>query len=330
MNFSFPRIVLIIGVFLFGSIALAVVKKSKSSEGDKKNSVTATQVPAEEQKSNETKASTEVVISNAQSAQGLPTGNRIEELFNIGMPKLPIVKTVKYTSYVSWLKGRPAWIADYASYYKTSRHFIARSLNKKPDYFTQNIANGDYFNVLDPDKDLSFKLKIDVSRCKMWFSCKEDNETPVLLKTYDVGLGRPDSKSPSGTLTPLGRYTLGDKVAVYKPGVMGFHKDDRVEMIKVFGTRWIPFGKEVAGTTRPAKGFGIHGAPWKQNSQKEWEEDLSEIGKFQSDGCVRLSAEDMEEIFSIVLTRPTEIEIVNDYFESIADSGEIVKSKQSA
>ncbi|MCH1429438.1 MAG: L,D-transpeptidase family protein [Chlamydiales bacterium] len=329
MNFSFPRIVLIIGVFLFGSIALAVIKKSKNSSSDSQNS-TSKQTEQLGVSSDE-KTSTDAIISTTQPAQGLPTEDRVEELFNIGMPKLPIVKTVKYSSYVSWLKGRPAWIADYASHYKTSRHFIARSLNKKSDYFTQNVVNGDYFNVLDPEKDITFHLKVDVSRCKMWFSYQEEGQAPVLLKTYDVGLGRPDPKSPSGTLTPLGRYTLGDKVAVYKPGVMGFFKDERVEMMKVFGTRWIPFGKEVAGATRPAKGFGIHGAPWTKDSKNNnWTEDLTGIGKFHGDGCIRLPSQDIEEIFSIVLTRPTEIEIVNDYFDSITDSGEIIRAKPVA
>lgn len=323
MRLSFPKIVVILAVFLFGSIGIAVVKKNRANK----------QVSAEQTQAVSAKESSSPVSESAISAasavnENLPDVNRVEELFNIGTPQLPIVKTVKYSSYVSWLKGRPAWVADYASHFKTSRHFIARSLNKRPDYFNQNVVNGDYFNVLDPDKDFSFQLKVDVSRLKMWFSYKEAGQDPVLLKTYDVGLGRPDDKSPSGTLTPIGRYELGDKVAIYKPGIMGFHKDERVEMVKVFGTRWIPFGKEVAGASRPSKGFGIHGAPWYYDEgNKKWVEETSAVGKFESDGCIRLKSEDMEEIFSIVLTRPTEIEIVNDFYDSVADDGSIVSNK---
>ncbi len=69
-----------------------------------------------------------------------PNIDRIFQLFTTGPTKLPIVETVHYSSSVPWLKGRPAWIADYASHYNTSRHFIARSLNGKPDYFSQKVV----------------------------------------------------------------------------------------------------------------------------------------------------------------------------------------------
>ena len=61
--------------------------------------------------------------------------DRIHEFFTTGINKLPIVETITYTPRVQWLEGRAAWVSDYASYYGTSRHFIARSLNGKSRLF---------------------------------------------------------------------------------------------------------------------------------------------------------------------------------------------------
>jgi hypothetical protein len=37
------------------------------------------------------------------------------------------------------------------------------------------------------------------------------------------------------------------------------------------------------------------------------------VGAYDSDGCIRLNSSDIEEIFSIVLTKPTWVEIVKDF-----------------
>lgn len=252
------------------------------------------------------------------SEVGLPDADRIRQLYATDSSKLPIVETVSYTSRVPWIQGRPAWIADYASHYKTSRHFIARSLNKKLDYFTQKISPGDKFNVFKKDKNIQFYLVADLSRCRMWFYYIDlDQNERVLLKTYPIGIGRTEPKRKSGYLTPAGKYSLGEKVAIYKPGTMGFYQDQQIEMISVFGTRWIPFDQEVEGCTEPAKGYGLHGAPWVEDPEThQWAEDRSKIGKYDSDGCIRLSEEDIEEIFSIVISKPTIIELVKDFREA--------------
>jgi hypothetical protein len=249
------------------------------------------------------------------SSDDLPTADRIHQLFTFDSSRLPIVETLSFTSRVPWLKGRPAWIADYASQYSTSRHFIARSLNRSIDYFTQKVSPGDRFNVFKKDKNIHFHLLIDISRCRLWFYYVDlDQNQRVLLKTYQVGVGRLDGKKPSGFLTPLGKYQLGEKIAIYKPGAMGFFQDKKIEMLQVFGTRWIPFEKEIESCTELAKGFGIHGAPWIFNEQNEqWTEDRSKIGQYDSDGCIRLNSEDMEELFAIIITKPTFVEIVKDF-----------------
>lgn len=254
----------------------------------------------------------------------LPYADRIENFFRKVEPKFPIVETITYKSKVPWLQGRPAWVSDYASYYKTSRHFIARSLNGKNNYFKQDVALGDRFNVFRKDKEVEFYLLVDISRAKMWFYYYDKAEFQRhLVKVYDVGLGRVDSTQPSGLLTPLGHFTLGEKIAIYKPKQMGWFNNDKVEMIRVFGTRWIPFECEVEGCTAPAKGFGIHGAPWSDNDRGELVEDISCIGKYESDGCVKLKSDDMEELFSIIITKPTHILLVKDFFD--ADLPGVVK-----
>ncbi len=239
--------------------------------------------------------------------------DRIGQLFTTGPTKLPIVETITYSSQVPWLKGRPAWVGDYANHFSTSRHFIARSLNGKSDYFTQKVSPGSKFNVFRKDKNFQFYLLVDVSRCQMGFYyLDQDTNERVLLKTYTVGLGK-KAETPSGTLTPLGKYLLGDKIAVYKPGVMGLFQDKEVEMIRVFGTRWIPFGKELGGCTASAKGYGIHGASWTPSKQEgRWTELRQMTGQYESDGCIRLNHEDIEELFSIIITKPTTIEIVKN------------------
>lgn len=225
--------------------------------------------------------------------------DRVPLLFVLDDQKLPIVETVTYTSRVPWLKGRPAWITDYAAHYQTSRHFIARSLNRKADYYTQKVASGKQFNVFKTDREIRFHLDIYLDQCKMAFYYLDGNEK-VLLKTYKIGIGRVDKTSPSGYLTPEGTYTLEDKVAIYKPGIMGIFQDQEIEMIHVFGTRWIPFN---------VSGYGFHGAPWVKGANGELVEDRSCIGVPASDGCIRLYQEDMEELFSIVITKPTTIKV---------------------
>jgi lipoprotein-anchoring transpeptidase ErfK/SrfK len=253
-----------------------------------------------------------------KSADALSHVDRVALLFALDSSRLPFVETISYTSRVPWLKGRPAWISDYASHYQTSRHFIARSLNKKADYFSQKIGPGDKFNVFKKDKNIHFHLTIDLQKSKMRFYVIDlDTNERTLLKTYKVGLGRMDSDRKSGYLTPVGKYVLGEKIAIYKPNTMGFFQNKKTEMIRVFGTRWIPFDKELEGCSESAKGLGIHGAPWNVDPVTgQLVEDKTAIDRYESDGCIRLCQEDMEELFSIVITKPTVVEIVKDFSEA--------------
>lgn len=305
---KFPRILLLGSLAIFVVIgATAGIRKFTSKK------------PRVIVKSDETKPIKPLSVTKplVEESGDLPLVDRINLLFTTSDKKLPIVETISYESTVPWLKGRPAWIGDYASYYATSRHFIARSLNGKADYFTQKVSPGKQFNVFRKDKNFQFYLLADLSRCKMAFYYIDlDANERVLLKTYKIGVGK-KSDSPSGNLTPVGRYQLGDKIAVYRPGIMGLFQEKSVEMIRVFGTRWLPFGKELGKTTAPFKGLGINGAPWEFDKKaNKWVEMRSVVGTYESDGCIRMTYEDIEELFSIVVTKPTVVDIVRNFKEA--------------
>jgi len=338
---TFPKILLIFSCILFGFIGVLGYSKSKKNEEipliavseevilvtppsqlveiEPEDKVEVVSSIIEDNPSTETAVEEDEVPLATVNDADLPKADRIAELFSKIEPNLKLVEVVTYRSRVNWLKGRPAWLSDYAAHYKTSRHFIARSLNQKkpedkPDYNKQDVAEGDKFTVLRTDKIIEFYLLIDVSRCKMWFYALDRGaQTKTLLKDYTVGLGRPDTSKRSHSLTPLGIYRLGDKIAVYKPKGMGLHSGKKQEMIQIFGTRWIPFDKEVENCTASAKGFGIHGVPWTPNENGTYTQDEESLGKYESDGCVRLSTKEMEELFAIIVTKPTTVELVKDY-----------------
>lgn len=320
---SIPKAIAIGSISLFIVIgALAVFKKGSKEEP------TLALEPAietyEEVAQPEKEERLEKYLQPVQDEVAEEEADQIWRLFTTGKQKLPIVETIRYKSRVSWLKGRPAWITDYASHYSTSRHFIARSLNGKKDYYTQKVTSGDSFNILK--KDLSFYLVVDLSRCKMWFYAHDlTNNESLLLKTYKVGLGRFDSESYSGLLTPRGKFTLGDKVAIYKQGINGYFQDSEVELVQVFGTRWIPFSEELSEEGDNPRGYGFHGAPWVYDDESQtYHEDLATIGKYESDGCIRLPQNDVEELFSIVITKPTIVEIVTDFHDATIP-GDLIK-----
>ena len=47
-----------------------------------------------------------------------------------------------------------------------------------------------------------------------------------------------------------------------------------------------------------------------------YSEDLSTIGSYESDGCIRLAQSDIEELYAIIITKPTVVEIVTDFHDA--------------
>jgi lipoprotein-anchoring transpeptidase ErfK/SrfK len=308
VNLSFPKIFIGVSIILFLGIGVvAFVQKRPNLELKRVQSV------QENVQIQPVKAA--AVDKNIDLADDPHMGvDRIRKFFCKGMDKLPIVETVTYTSRVDWLKGRPAWIADYAAHFQTSRHFIARGLNGTEDYETQKVSPGEKFNVFRLDKEIQFYLFVDLKKCTMDFYYLDlDLNQRVFLKRYFIAVGKEDPKSPSGSLTPIGKYTLGPKVAIYKPGVEHYFQNQKIQMIEVFGTRWLPFEEELENCSDSAKGYGIHGVPCKFNPENGALVEQGEgVGARNSDGCLRLTKTDVEELFSIVITKPTIIEIVKD------------------
>ncbi len=307
---AFSRVLFLVSVAAFVGIGgMAFFKKR--------------QLPASDQ--------SKAIVENQELAQPtdeevfLDQVNHVPLLFATGQQKLPIVETITYKSRVPWLTGKPAWISDYAAHFRTSRHFIARSLNGRPDYETQKIATGDRFNVLRNDKEIEFYLVASLAQKKMRFYYFDvENNERMLLKTYPIGIGRDDIASLSGSLTPMGRYSLGQKVGIYKPGMMGFYQNSEVELVRIFGTRWIPFDEEISGCTDRHRGYGLHGAPWYYvHDQDKWEEERNSVGTEESDGCVRLLKEDIEELFAIVITRKTYIDVVRHFKDALLPGREV-------
>lgn len=250
-----------------------------------------------------------------------PEVDRMTQLFSVSSPLLPLVETVSYSARVPWISGRSAYLGDYAAHYHTSKHFISRSLHGMGHYLSEVVSKGDYFNVLRMDKAIEFHLVLDLSRLKMWVYARDkDEDKYLLLKSYAVGAGRYDPQALSGSLTPLGSFALGERIAVYKPHAMGIFKNETREMISIFGTRWIPFDHEVASTTASCKGLGIHGVPWKRKGE-ELVEHTNSIGHYESNGCIHLRTTDMEELFAVIVSRPSYIHIVRDFVEAKLPSG---------
>lgn len=293
---SFAKVVLISSLVIFASIGGIALFKNRGDSPAKE--VLAAPIAAEI-----VPVSLPLPSSSQIPFDTLPEIDRVFQLFTTGPKKLPIVETVTYSSSVPWLKGRPAWIADYAAHFATSRHFIARSLNGKPDYFTQKVITGSQFNVFRKDRPIHFYLLVDLAHCKMGLYYVDlTTQERILLKSYSVAVGRADAQ------TPLGSYPLGNRIAVYQPGMIGkFYGQDR-EIVSVFGSRWIPFGD---------KGFGIHGMPWELDPRTgEFVEKKEMLGKPSTGGSLSLAKEDMEELFAIVITKPSYVVIVKDFKEA--------------
>ena len=108
----------------------------------------------------------------------------------------------------------------------------------------------------------------------------------TLLTAYRVGLGR-DGKTPDGSFVIRSKLKNPDwnsrKLGRIIPAG---HPDN------ILGTRWLGFEN-----TQQHQGYGLHGTKMPDS-----------IGKNESDGCIRLLNEDVEELFELV-SRGTIVEI---------------------
>lgn len=258
------------------------------------------------------------ILSQSTDSQLPCDVDRVKELFQPYNTTLPFIQTVAFVSRVDWVCGRPAYLGDYAAYYQTSKHFIARSLRGMGNYLSDVVSKAEKFNVYRKDYPIEFHLVLDLSRLKLWLychDCKEDAK--ILLKTYPVCAGKLDMSRRSGCLTPIGTFLIGSEFAVYQEGVKGIFKNEPCEMVSVYGKRWIPIGREIAGCSSSGKGLGLHGVPWKRLADTSAaQEQRSCIGHYETEGSIRLLTEDIEEIYAIIASKPAYLHSVKDFIDA--------------
>lgn len=342
---SLPRIFLTVSLALFSIIGCLALFKKSPSQGPQKIQVVAEEEvdlsqlavepaqPVKELSSVETLSKDPVVECVQEEEKPVviehdPEGNGLAELFVKGT-SCPIVETITYKRRTSWKPHGSAWLMDYANHYKTPLDFIYASLNGGKSFKPATPSDGARFNVFKNSLDFRFHLIVSLSACRLrlYYVIPQEKKA-VFLKGYPVCLGRKDPAKTSECLTPLGIYQLGDRIATFRPKMMGMHKGKKVELIQIFGGYWIPFEKTIGDCTEPARGYGIHGTPILRDPQTgALREDNSSIGHFESDGCIRLGGSDMQELFAVISSHNTYIEIVPSFDQSKLLQGEILNEE---
>lgn len=101
-----------------------------------------------------------------------------------------------------------------------------------------------------------------------------------LLKTFPVGVGRPEFPTPIGVFKVIRLVKNPGWENPYKP-----YGEIRLKAGKEnpLGTRWIGFKPHKDGE------YGIHGT-----------DDPASVGKYASHGCIRMKVKDAEDVFSKV------------------------------
>ena len=104
-----------------------------------------------------------------------------------------------------------------------------------------------------------------------------------LFKTYPISIGRENR-------TPVGTFVIDDKMP--EPPFRDIPYTGNGDQGNELGTRWLRL-KPTAPTPDTLVGYGIHGT---------WEPDS--IGKAASNGCLRLSNADVEELYDLIPLKP--------------------------
>jgi lipoprotein-anchoring transpeptidase ErfK/SrfK len=344
---SLPKVFLIVSFALFSLIGgIALCKKKSSRPAEKVHVVAQEEVDLSrlavesvqslpEAPFTETLSKDPVVECAHEEEKPVviehePEENGLSALFVKGTA-CPIVETITYKRRAPWKTRGPAWLVDYANHYKTSLDFIYASLNGGRDFKQVTVSDGARFNVLRNDIDFRFHLIVSLSACRLrLYYVIPEQKKAVFLKSYSVCLGKKDSSKSSECLTPLGMYQLGEKTATFRPKMTGMHKGKKIELIQVFGGYWMPFEKTIGECTEPARGFGIHGTPILRDANSgALKEDNSSLGQYESDGCIRLAGKDIQELFAVVSTHKTYVELVPSFDQSRLLQGEIVKEEST-
>ncbi len=141
-----------------------------------------------------------------------------------------------------------------------------------------------------------FSIVMDIKRNELFL-----NYDDKLFKRYKISSGADDSS------TPLGNFEIKEKIKdpTWYPVSGGVIPPSSAE--NILGSRWMGLWK-----SRTKTGYGIHEAV-----------DPSDIGKYVTNGCIRMIKEDLEELYDIVIIG-TPVKIINS---SIDNPEEVAGSK---
>lgn len=128
-----------------------------------------------------------------------------------------------------------------------------------------------------------FSIVIDIKKNELFL-----NYDDKLFKRYKICSGADDSS------TPIGDFEIKEKIKdpTWYPASGGAIPPNSAE--NILGSRWMGLWK-----SRTKTGYGIHEAI-----------DPSDIGKYVTNGCIRMTKEDLEELYDIVIIR-TPVTIVS-------------------
>src|SRR5690242_1117063 len=103
---------------MVGGICLAALLKNKEAPSEPSSVIQEVAIAPLQEKSAapSPEASPALLVAVPEEKVNV---DRVKQLFALDSSKLPIVETISYTSRVPWLKGKHAWVADYATHYAT-------------------------------------------------------------------------------------------------------------------------------------------------------------------------------------------------------------------
>ena len=119
-----------------------------------------------------------------------------------------------------------------------------------------------------------WKAVVDLAACEVTLYRND-----AVFMVFEAGVGK-------GRLTPKGTFAVADRV-VEPTWTVGNEEIPYGDPRNIIGTRWMPL--KATGNTPPVDGIGIHGT-----------NDNSTIGKSSSNGCIRLSNNDVEELYMLL------------------------------
>lgn len=268
-----------IGVIVLGLVVIQSIPKKKAKETKKEESIIEATPPARE------------LLKKAKNLISQGNFKKAREICREVIDKYP--QDIKYTrealrlwedlnikilfsprvdEFSTLYKVKPGdTLSEIAKKFGTTVSLIKKSNRLKSDI----IRPGQSLKVVNK----KFNILIDTSQNILML--KVDDK---VIKTYTVSTGKNNS-------TPLGSFRIINRIpnpVWYRQDIGAVVPPDSPE--NILGKYWLGLS---------IKGYGIHGT-----------NDGNEIGKYVTQGCIRMRAKDIEELFTI-LPLGTEVVIID-------------------